>query len=182
MVFIHLAEGFEETEAVTVMDVLRRAGIEAAFVSVPGGEKDMTVSGAHGVKIKADMDFADADYEKCEMIVLPGGMTGTLNLNKHDGLCSRIREFARNDKWLCAICAAPMILASLSVLEDKKAVIYPGLEKKLKGARIYKTPVVKDGKVITGRSPGTAMLFSLEIVKALKGQDIMEKVKAGLAM
>ena len=94
MVFIHLAEGFEEIEAVTIMDILKRAGIEGAFVSVPGGQKDMTVCGGHGIKIKADMDFADADYEKCEMIVLPGGMTGTLNLKKHDGLCSRIREFA----------------------------------------------------------------------------------------
>ena len=108
MVFIHLAEGYEEVEALTCVDVLRRAGVDAKMVSVTGS---LLVKGAHGINIEADLLFEDADYDACEMIVLPGGLPGATNLRDHAGLTARIKEFAKAGKPLAAICAAPLALA-----------------------------------------------------------------------
>ena len=106
MIAIHLAEGFEEIEALTVADVLRRAGKDAQLVSVSG---NLMVTGAHGITVKADCLFEDADYAACEMLVLPGGMPGTKHLGEHQGLCRLLREFANDRKYIAAICAAPMV-------------------------------------------------------------------------
>ena len=177
MIYVHLATGFEEVEAVTIADVLRRAGLTAALVSITG---DKAVTGAHGITVTADMLYEEADYEACEMIVLPGGMPGTANLGAHEGLVKHIRCFAENDKYVAAICAAPMVLGAAGVLDGKKATIYPGMEDKLGGGRHKKDPVVIDGKLITSMGPGTAMLFALELVRQLAAKEICEQVKKGL--
>lgn len=166
-VYIHLAEGFEEIEAVTPVDVLRRAGIDARLVSV--GD-DRAVKGAHGITIEADLLFSQADYEGCRMIVLPGGLQGALNLQKHKGLESRILEFAARGKWLAAICAAPMIYGDLGLLEGRRAVSYPGMTSRLRGAVVSDEKVVVDGNFITSKGPGTAFAFALALVKALCGE------------
>ncbi len=175
MVYIHLAEGFEEIEAITVTDVLRRAGIDVRTVAIHAGNESLAdsahpklIKGAHDIKVKADLLFEDADYKKCDMIVLPGGMPGAENLAAHEGLVSKIREFARDGKPLAAICAAPMIFGNLGILEGRRATIYPGMERHLRGAEAVQDRVVVDRNFITSRGPATAMDFALAIVEFLK--------------
>ena len=177
MVFIHMAEGYEEVEALTCVDVLRRAGIDAKMVSITGS---LLVKGAHGINIEADMLFEGADYESCEMIVLPGGMPGATNLRDHQGLTARIKEFAKAGKPLAAICAAPLALAAHGALEDKNATIYPGMESYLAGVKPTGSKVTVDGNVITGMGPALAMEFALTIVEFLKGGEIKKEVATGL--
>jgi len=167
MVYVQLADGFEEIEALTVVDVLRRADIAANTVSITG---DKTVRGAHDIKVEADLLFEEADYGNCEMIVLPGGMPGTANLAKHEGLAKQLNVFAQSGKWLAAICAAPSVLGRMSLLKDKHVTSYPGYENQLIGAIYSEERVVRDGKLITSRGPGTAIEFSLELVKLLKNE------------
>jgi 4-methyl-5(b-hydroxyethyl)-thiazole monophosphate biosynthesis len=162
-----LADGFEEIEALTVVDVLRRAGIETKMVSVTGGK---AVRGAHDIVVTADLLFEEADYEKCEMIVLPGGMPGTKNLEKHEGLAEQLNAFSQNGKWLAAICAAPSILGKMSLLKGKRATCYPGYENQLAGAVFTEEKVVLDGRTVTSRGAGTAMEFSLKLVELLKNE------------
>lgn len=167
-VYVHLATGFEEIEAVTVIDVLRRADIETESVSVTG---DLPVKGAHGITVKADLLFDSADYKSCGMIVLPGGMPGTTNLGAHEGLMNEIKTFAAQGKYLAAICAAPMVYGEAGLLNGKKAVIFPGMEAHLKGAVIGKGTVESDGRIITSKGPGTAFDFALAIVEIIKGAE-----------
>ena len=122
MIFIHLAEGFEEIEAITAADVLRRAGLDTRLVSVTGNR---AVTGTHGIVLEADMLFEEADYSECNMIVLPGGLPGAYNLRDHQGLEKKIKEFASEGKGIAAICAAPLVLGAHGILEGKKATIYP---------------------------------------------------------
>ena len=137
MIYVHLAKGFEEIEALTCVDLLRRAGLPVETVSC---DPARTVTGSHGISVEADTLFVSADYDGAEMIVLPGGMPGTTNLRAHEKLCQKIREFAAaEDKKVAAICAAPMILGQLGLLEGKKATIYPGMEEELKGAKTVLT-------------------------------------------
>ena len=177
MVYIHLAEGFEEVEALTVVDLLRRAGREALLVSVTGGK---LVAGAHGIKVEADLLFEAADYSQCEMIVLPGGMPGTENLAAHGGLCDKIKEFNEKGRLIAAICAAPMVLGGLGLLEGRKATIYPGMEKFLKSASHGEGRVVTDGNIITSMAPGTAMEFGLALVERLCGVEAAEELREDL--
>lgn len=167
MVYIHLADGFEEIEAVTAADVLRRADIDVKTVSMTDSK---TVRGAHNIFVVADLLFRDADYGECEMIVLPGGMPGTTNLAKHEGLAKELTAFARSGKWLAAICAAPSVLGGLSLTNGKRVTSYPGFEKNMTGAEYSEERVVRDGSLITSRGPGTAIEFSLELVKVLKNE------------
>lgn len=174
-VYMHLAEGFEEIEALTVVDVLRRAGIDAETVSMSG---TLEVSGAHGISVIADKLFTEADYDSCDMIVLPGGMPGTKNLEAHDGLVNRLKQFANEGKWIAAICAAPSILGKMGLLSGKKATCYPGFERYLHGAEVSDDPVARDGKIITSKGPGTAMMFALKLTEVLKDRktaDMLEK-------
>ncbi len=176
-VAVHLAEGFEEIEAVSIIDVLRRADIDTTIVSITGKKE---LKGAHGITVYADEIFENTDYEKIELIVLPGGMPGSKNLNEHEGLKSKIKEFADKNKKLAAICAAPMVYGNMGLLKGKKAVCYPGIEKYLNGAEILNEEVVYDGNIITGRGPGAALKFSLKIVEIMKGREIAEKLKNGM--
>lgn len=174
MVYVHLADGFEEIEALAVVDVLRRADIDVKMVSMTDSK---AVRGAHDIVVSADLLFQEADYEACDMIVLPGGMPGTANLAKHEGLAKQLITFAQNDKWIAAICAAPSVLGKLSLLKGKWATSYPGYENQMIGVDYSEERVVRDGKLITSRGPGTAIEFSLELVKVLKNEQTAEVLR-----
>jgi len=173
-IFVHLAQGFEEIEAITIIDVLRRSGMEVVTVSVT---EDLVVTGAHKIAVKADILFKDADYRQAEMIVLPGGMPGAKNLSNHEGLNAQIKKFFDEGKLLGAICAAPLVFGRLGILKGKKAVCYPGFEEYLSGAIIRQDPVMVDGNIVTGRGPGVAMQFSYEIVRLLKDEQEVVKLR-----
>lgn len=166
--YIHLAEGFEEIEAVTIIDVLRRAGLNVISVSITGNRM---VKGAHYIEMKADHLFEEIDYTMGEMIILPGGMPGSKNLNEHEGLKRQIIDYQKLGKYLAAICAAPIVFGNLGILKGKKAVCYPGYESHLVGAEVRSNPYIVDNKIITGRGVGAALQFSLEIVRILKGEE-----------
>jgi len=167
-IYIHLAEGFEEIEAITIIDVLRRAGLNVTSVSVTGNRM---VKGSHNIEIKADLLFEEVDYTKGTMIVLPGGMPGAKNLNEHQGLKSKIVEYHENGKYLAAICAGSIVFGNLGILSGKKAVCYPGYETHLVGADVQSVPYIVDDMIITGRGVGAALQFSLEIVRILIGEE-----------
>ncbi|MBQ7707553.1 MAG: DJ-1/PfpI family protein [Lachnospiraceae bacterium] len=159
---VFFAEGFEEVEALTVVDILRRVGIETFMVSVTG---EKMVKGAHGIKIEMDKTFnvvADADA-----IVLPGGMPGTLNLKAHEGLRKLIEDYNEKGKLLCAICAAPTVYGSMGLLKERHATCYPGMEAELDCVEALTDAVVIDDNFITSRGMGTAIEFSLAIVRNL---------------
>ena len=177
MVLIHLAEGFEEVEALTIADVLRRAGIDAKLVSMTGSRM---VRGTHGVNVVADLLFKEADYDACEMIVLPGGLPGADNLGAHEGLTEKIVSFAKAGRKVAAICAAPMVFGDCGILEGKKATIYPGMEDRLAGAEATGEHVTVCGNIITGMGPALAMEFALALAEELKGKAVRDEVAAGL--
>ena len=179
MVYVHFADGFEEVEALTIVDLLRRADIETEMVSIMG---KLPVNGAHGIEIIADILFEDAVYSGCEMIVLPGGMPGASNLDAHEGLREKIYSFNNQGKWLAAICAAPLVFGHAGVLKGKKATCYPSFEKELEGAETVTDPVVVDDNVVTSRGPGTAMLFALKLIEILKGKEVSDKIAKDLLL
>lgn len=177
MIYVHLADGFEEIEALTIVDILRRAELEVQTVSITGNK---WVLGTHGVPVEADILYDDVDYEECEMLVLPGGMPGAKNLGEHQGLTNHIRCFAENEKYIAAICAAPMVFGAQGALDGKKATIYPGMESHLTGAKYQNEKVVVDGKIITSMGPATAMPFALKLVELLKGKAASELLASDL--
>lgn len=165
-VLIFLAEGFEEIEAVTPLDLLRRIDINAKFVSISGNRQ---VAGAHGVQYTADMLF-DLDKAKdADAIVLPGGLPGAYHLRDHKGVQELIQHFHQEQKIIGAICAAPMILGGLGILEGKHATIYPGMEEHLTGAIVSHESVCTDGHITTSRAPGTSVDFALRLARELAG-------------
>lgn len=174
MIYVCLADGFEEIEAITATDILRRAGAEVKTVSFA---ENREVKGAHGIKVQADITSDKADYESCEMIVLPGGMPGTANLLEHEGLIQGIRRIYERERWVCAICAAPMVLAAAGILDGKNATIYPGMENYIEGANPTEGAVIRDGNIITSKAPGTAMKFALGLVEALYGKEKAERLE-----
>jgi len=178
-ILVFLADGFEEVEAVTPVDVLRRAGCEVLTVSVTGKKE---VTSTHGITIKADILFGEADFSGVDMLVLPGGQPGTTALDHHQGLRQKLAGFAAGDRWIAAICAAPLVLGHLGLLKGKKATCYPGAEKELTGATFTGNPVEVDGKVITGRGPGVALAFSLVLAGKLMGTAVMEQIKEKMRM
>jgi 4-methyl-5(b-hydroxyethyl)-thiazole monophosphate biosynthesis len=172
-VAVHLAEGFEEIEAISIIDVLRRADLDVAVVSVTGKAE---VTGAHQISVLADTLFENVDYNQVYMIVLPGGMPGASNLNAHVGLRQQILKFVDENKPLAAICAAPLVFGNLGILKGKQAVCYPGFESYLKGADVLQVPVLESGNIITGRGPGVAIQFSLKIVEKAVSVEKAEKL------
>lgn len=174
---IHLAEGFEEVEAVSIIDLLRRADLEVLMVSMSGKAE---VKGAHSISVMADILFEDVNYNDIFMIVLPGGMPGASNLDAHQGLKNQIKQFNEQGKSLAAICAAPMVFGNLGILKGKKAVCYPGFEKYLNGAEVLTVPVMESGNVITGRGIGTALEFGLKLIEkavsAEKSRQIAQQI------
>jgi 4-methyl-5(b-hydroxyethyl)-thiazole monophosphate biosynthesis len=176
-VFLFLAEGFEETEAVATIDVLRRGGLNVTTVSI---SDDYTVTGAHRIPVVADELFSKTDFSAGQLLVLPGGMPGASNLDAHEELKALLRQYIAEGKKVAAICAAPLVLGGLGLLQGKKATAYPGYEHTLTGATVTQDKVVKDGNIITGRGPGFALDFGLAIVEELKGKNKALEVASGL--
>ena len=177
MVYIFLADGFEEIEALAPADVLRRAEIDVKLCGV-GGD---VIRGSHGISVVCDSVIEEAVLnERTEAVILPGGMPGTLNLEKSELVQLAVDFAVENERLVCAICAAPSILGHKGLLKGKNAISFPGFETELKGAVISEKYVVKDGKFITAKGMGSAVEFGLEIVKALKGSEAAEKIRASL--
>ena len=172
-VSIFLGEGFEEVEALTPADLLRRAGAEVTLVSI-GTEKKVT--GSHGISITADRLFNEADYEDADLLVLPGGMPGTLNLKACEPLLALLKEHNAKGKKLAAICAAPTVLGHAGLLNGKNATCYPGCEDGLTGAICETTPVVTDGTITTSRGVGTAIPFALKLIAQLYSQEKADEI------
>ena len=175
MIYVFLAEGFEETEAITPIDCLRRAGHQVMTVGIGG----KTVTGSHGIPVTADLTAeAAALSDALEMIVLPGGMPGTLNLAKSSTVQSAIRFCCEHGKKLAAICAAPSVFGDLGLLKGHRAVCVPGFEEHLTGAEVGTEPVCVSGNFITSRGAGTAMDFGLRLVAVLDGPEKADALAA----
>ena len=174
---IFLADGFEEIEGLTVVDILRRAKISISMISINGKK---SVEGAHGIVVATDQDIAECELDELDMLVLPGGMPGTLSLAGCRKLTEALQKADQEKKGIAAICAAPSILGELGLLKGRKAVCYPGFEKKLEGAEVLEEPVVTDGHITTSRGMGTAIAFALELTKRMKGAGDAEQIGASI--
>lgn len=163
MIYFFLASGFEEIEALCPIDILRRAGINVTTVGI--GAKEIT--GAHGITTVADMTDAEFCDDSPELIFLPGGMPGTLNLRASDTVKRAVLNAYNNGAYIAAICAAPMILGEMGLLRGRRATCYPGFEDKLIGASVSSEKVVADGKILTAKGMGAALDFGLLIVETL---------------
>ena len=172
-VSVFLADGFEEVEALTVVDLLRRAKVYVDTVSVMD---DYTVQGSHGINVQTEDLFDEVNFAEADMVVLPGGMPGTTNLKAHSGVRRVVKEFAEEGKYVAAICAAPTVLADLGLLKGKRITCYPAMEKEIQGAVITRAPVTVDGNIITSRGMGTAIDFALELIQILEGRKKAEEI------
>lgn len=166
--YIFFAEGFEEIEAITIVDVLRRAQIETKMVSITDS---LEVVGAHAIKILTDVTISNINCSDDSILILPGGMPGSLNLSKNKVLAELLLEHNKKNKLIAAICAAPFILGELDILQNKQATCYPGYENKLLGAETIQKSVVQNSNIITGNGPGAALRFSYSIVALFKGKE-----------
>lgn len=167
-VCVFFGTGFEEIEALTVVDILRRAGIETEMVSVMG---EQTVMGSHRIPVVMDKLLAEVDFDSTDVLVLPGGLAGTKNLEACEALMDKVDAFVAEGRMVCAICAAPSILGHRGHLQGKRAIAYPGFEEQLTGAQIVEEPAVRDGNIITGRGMGCSIPFALEILKYLTDEE-----------
>ena len=172
--YIFLADGFEEVEALTVVDLLRRANIEIKTVSIMS---DNFVTGSHKIEIKSDLVFDKAEsFYDADVIIFPGGLQGTNNLKAHAGVNEIIHHYNDNNKLVAAICAAPSVLGNAGILKGKKAVCYPGFEPKLTGADVKYDNVCSDANVITSRGLGTAIDFALRLIETLDSASTAQEV------
>lgn len=176
-VCVCMATGFEEVEMLTVVDILRRADMDVAIVSVMD---KLQVKGAHNICVEADYLWGEVDYDSYDLIFLPGGMPGTKNLGAHAGVVEQIKKFAADGRRVAAVCAAPSVLGENGLLEGKKAVCYPGFEDKLKGATVLEEKVVTDGNITTSRGMGTCIALALELVSLYQGEKVAEKIGKGI--
>ncbi len=173
MICIFLADGFEEIEALTPLDIFRRAGLEAITASVG---KERRVRGAHNIEVMADLSADQVDFSKLTLVLFPGGMPGAENLDASPFTDEAIEAVMKNGGRIAAICAAPLILARRGLLDGKRAVCYPGFEAELKGAKIQSAPVVTDGNITTSRGMGSALAFALELTSLLADDDAAKKI------
>lgn len=170
---IFFAAGYEEIEALTVVDVLRRAGIEALCIAV---DNQKQVMGAHQICVGMDMGIDEVDFDSLDMLVCPGGMQGTRGQEACEKLTAQLKSFCDKGSYIAAICAAPMIFGHMGILQGKKACIYPGMEENLTGAEVSWDEVVVDGNIITSRGMGTAIAFSLKLVELLIDKKTAEEL------
>ena len=175
MIYMFLANGFEEVEALMPLDLMRRAGLDVRTVGIGG----LDITGSHGITVKADMLDTDLSDSAPECVILPGGMPGTKNLDASAVVHKALDDALASDALICAICAAPMVLGKRGILNGKNATCFPGFEEYLEGANVGGR-VVRDGKVITGVGMGAALEFGLEIVGALCGRDAADKLFAAV--
>ncbi len=174
MVYLFLADGFEEIEALYTLDLLRRANVDVLTVGVSG----KVANGSHKIPVVCDIDCASLPYNSdFDMIILPGGMPGSTNLDKAECVEKYIKLALENDKLICAICAAPFILGKRGILKGKRATCFPGFENQLEGATVVDAGVVRDGNIITGRAMGSAHDFALTILEALQGKEAADRMR-----
>lgn len=174
MIYITLANGFEEIEALAFFDILKRAEIDCELVSI---NEDNYVTGAHGVRVCTDININDVKTDIISAVVLPGGMPGTINLKNSEKVLSLINYCFKNEKIIGAICAAPSVLGYMGILKGKKATCFPGFEKELTGAEVTGEKVVRDGLIITAKGAGCAHEFAFEFVKVLKSKSLADNIK-----
>ena len=177
MNYIFLAPGFEEIEALTVIDVLRRADISVKSVSITD---DLTVVGAHAITVSADCVLKDVDFEAAHYLILPGGMPGATNLSNCKPLTAHLQAHYEAQKPLAAICAAPLVLGRLGLLQGLEAICYPGFEHELQGARLSHQNVVQSQRVVTAKGPAYALDFALKLVADIKGDSVAEAIKKAM--
>lgn len=174
MVYVILGNGFEEIEAIAPCDILRRGGVNVQFAGIGG----KTVVGGHGITVQADVTVEE--MEDVEMIILPGGLGGVDSIRGSEAAMDAVEAAWKNGKFVCAICAAPTILAQLGITDGKNATCYPGMENMMGSAKMTGLPAVTDGKVICGQAAGTALEFGFALLKALKGDEAAEKVRKSM--
>lgn len=172
-VCVFFGTGFEEIEALTVVDILRRQGMETKMVSVM---EDKVVVGAHQIPVLTDALLGEIDFSEVDVIILPGGGGGTKQLEACEPLMKQVDAFAAAGKTICAICAAPSILGHRGILKGKKAIAYPGFEDQLEGAEVVYEPAVRDGNIITGRGMGCSIQFALTVLEHLAGKEAAEEM------
>lgn len=172
-VYIFLADGFEDIEGLTVVDLMRRAGIEAVTVSI---KETREITTSHGIEMKTDRVFSETDFSDADMLVLPGGMPGTKYLEEYKPLTELLTDFYQNGGKVAAICAAPGVFERLGFLKGRNATSYPSVMEQLKSARTSLEPVVVDGNVTTSRGLGTAIDFSLSLIGQLEGSAKAEEI------
>lgn len=174
MVYVLLGTGFEEIEALTPVDLLRRAGISVCTVGLNGN----VVFGSHQIGVQADLTMDEADWKRCDMVVLPGGLGGVASIRSCPAALEMVKNAYDGGKWIAAICAGPTVLADLGIMEGRNATCYPGCEGAMGSAHMMpEAAVVRDGRVITGTSAGCAVPFGLELIDALAGEDAARKIR-----
>ena len=176
MIAIMMADGFEEIEALTPVDILRRAGLDARMVAV--GSK--VAVGSHGIAVVCDMTADEVNLDEVTAVIFPGGMPGSLNLDASPYSDKFIEAVTKNRGRLAAICAAPLVLGRRGLLDGKRAICYPGFEKELKGAIIENAPVVTDGNITTAIGMGAALPFALELVRVILGEEKANEIAAAI--
>jgi len=172
MVYMLLGTGFEETEAIAPLDLMRRAGISVATVGLNG----KVIKGSHGIGVEADMEIGEMDLTHMDMIVLPGGLGGVNSIKSCPAALDAVRFAWENGKFVAAICAGPTILAQLGITDGKNATCYPGCEEQMGSANMVNAAAVTDGNIITGTSAGCAIPFGLALITALKGEEAAEAI------
>lgn len=170
---VFFGTGYEEIEALTVVDILRRAGETVDMVSITD---EKSVTGSHDITVGMDKTLLEVDFDSVDVLVLPGGMPGTKNLEACETLMGQVDGFVAEGKVVAAICAAPSILGHREHLKGKKACSYPSMESHLEGAEVFRQPAVTDGNIITGRGMGAAIAFSLAILAKIQDQDAADKM------
>lgn len=178
-VAIFLANGFEEVEAISVIDVLRRGEFIVDSISI---SSQLDVVGAHGISIQADKHFSQAEFNEYDILVLPGGMPGTTNLLEHKKLGELLQDFDSKGKTIGAICAAPIVLGKLGILKNREATCYPGFEEQLIGSRIINKSVVVSDHIITAKGVGVSLEFAMEILAKDKDDQYIRNLKANMIM
>ncbi len=176
-IYLFMAEGSEELEALGVVDILRRAELPVQIVSVTG---ERIVKGSHGVGIEADLLLKDVDWDEAALLILPGGLPGTYNLANCIGMCESIRRYYLTGRPLAAICAAPLIYGRMGMLNGVKATCYPGFEAELDGAHYTAALVERDGQFITGKGPAAVFEFAYALVELMCGAEKAAALRAGM--
>lgn len=179
MVYLFLANGFEEVEALCPLDFLRRAGVETKTVGIGGN----VITGSHKISVTCDTNDSEIDLNSdFDMVILPGGLPGATNLDNSHVVDHFLSRAVNEDKYICAICASPFILGKRGILKGKNACCYPGFEKELAGACVKEDGMVRDGKIITSRAMGKSYDFALEIIEVLCGNEMKEKLKKSVLL
>ncbi|MFT8314190.1 MAG: DJ-1 family glyoxalase III [Clostridium sp.] len=177
-VLLFIAEGFEEIEALTVVDILRRANVKCDTCSIAGS----FVKGSHGIEVKADKLIEEIDENEYGAVVLPGGMPGAKNLKENKKVIEIVKDFYRDNKIVAAICAAPIVLKEADIYRKHKITSYPDFKEELKAADYIEDIVVEDKNIITSRGPATAIYFGLKLAEKIAGKDKADNLKEGMLL